>query len=358
MGLVNPEQLTNSDESAPAPPTPPIPTRKAARGSKRMSRKTRRILLYSGLSIVLALGIYIAWYIYSLNSFATTIYENSKDIPTMDANPIEGGGPVPIPAPPEWDGTERINILLLGTDTRGVKSESYSRSDTMMIASIDPVDKDIHLFSLLRDTYTPIAHHGSNRINAAITFGGPRLAMSTVSDLVGLPIHYYVHTDFEGFISLIDALGGIEFEVDKAMRRIDKHDDPRYNIDLKPGLQHMDGITALQYVRYRSDIRSDYGRADRQRQFLSAIAAEMKKTTSLLMLPQLLKSIAPYIETDIPPDDMLKLARLGMKLDTSNVEGIQLPQDGAFKNAIIDEMDVLVIEPDKLKSYVQEKLAS
>lgn len=353
---MNQDELPTTGE--PATPAAPMPPRQAARVRKRMSRKTRRILLYSGVSVVLALGIYIAWYLNSVRTFAEDIYEHSKDIPTMDVAPIEGGAPVPIPAPPEWNGTDRINVLLLGGDSRGVKKESHPRSDTMMIASIDPVSKDIHLFSLLRDTYTPIAHHGSNRVNTAVTFGGPRLAMSTVSDLTGLPIHYYVYTDFEGFISLIDALGGIDYEVDKAMRRTDNADDPRYNIDLKPGLQHMDGVTALQYVRYRSDIRSDYGRSDRQRQFLSAIADEMKKATSLLRLPQLLDSIAPYIETDIPPSDLLKLARLGMKLDTGNIAGIQLPQDGAFKNQIIDGMDVLVVEPDKMKSYVQEQLAS
>lgn len=349
---MNPDLTPPSGESEPL-----TPRRSSARPRKRLSLKTRRIILYSSLSVTLALGLYIAYWLYSAYSFADTIYDNSKDIPTMDTAPIGGGEPVPIPAPPEWDDTDRVNVLLLGGDSRGVKSKSHPRSDTMMIASIDPVTKDIHLFSLLRDTYTKIAHHGSNRINAAITFGGPRLAMSTVSDLVDLPIHYYVYTDFEGFISLIDALGGIDFEVDKAMHNVDKRDDPRYNINLKAGMQHLDGLTALQYVRYRGDIQSDYGRSDRQRRFLSAIADEMKKTTSLIRLPQVLGSIAPYIETDIPPGDLLKLARLGMKLDTSNISSIQLPQNGAFTNAIIDKMDVLVVNEDKIKSYVQEQLA-
>lgn len=351
---MNPDQPTPATETSPA-----IPPRAPSRARKRMSLKTRRrIILYSGLALVLAFVIYGVYYAYSFYSFADDIYDNSKDIPTMDTAPIGGGEPVPIPAPPEWEGTERVNVLLLGGDSRGVKSDAHPRSDTMMIASIDPVAKDVHLFSLLRDSYVPIAHHGSNRVNTAITFGGPRLAMSTVGDLVGLPIHYYVYTDFEGFISLIDALGGIEFEVDKAMHRVDKRDDPRYNIDLEAGMQHMDGLTALQYVRFRSDIQSDYGRSDRQRKFLSAIADEMKKTTSLIRLPQVLSSIAPYIETDIPPGDLLKLARLGMKLDTSNIASIQLPQQGAFQDANIDGMAVLTVDDAKIKSYVQEQLAS
>jgi LCP family protein required for cell wall assembly len=275
--------------------------------------------------------------------------------------PIATDGSTPIPVavvePPEWSGSERINILLLGGDSRGVKSNAKPRSDTMMVASIDPIDKSTHLFSLLRDTYVAIPGHGSNRLNAAITMGGPLLSMETVGNLLDLPIHYYVYTDFEGFISLIDELGGIDYEVDKNMTHIDKRDDPRYSIKLEKGMQHLDGITALQYVRFRSDAMSDFSRSDRQRQFLSAIAGELQKTTSLLKLPQLLNGIAPYIETSIPPGDLVKLARLGMKLDTSRLAGIQIPQMGAFKNQIISDMDVLVADPDQIKSYVREQLA-
>jgi LCP family protein required for cell wall assembly len=209
---------------------------------------------------------------------------------------------------------------------------------------------------LLRDTYAEIPQHGSNRLNAAITMGGPLLAMETVNKLLDLPIHYYVYTDFEGFISLIDELGGIDFEVDKDMRRTDNRDDPRYNIKLEKGMQHLDGITALQYVRYRSDAMSDFARSDRQRKFLTAIANKLQSTTSLLKLPQLLNGVAPFIETNIPPGDLIKLARLGMKLDTSNLSGIQIPQMGAFKEERINGMDVLVPQTEKIKSYVKEQL--
>jgi LCP family protein required for cell wall assembly len=226
----------------------------------------------------------------------------------------------------------------------------------MVVVSIDPVDKSTLMFSLLRDTYVAIPHHGSNRLNAAITMGSPLLSMETVSNLMNLPIHYYVYTDFEGFISLINALGGIEFEVDKSMHRVDTADDPKYNISLEKGLQHLDGLTSLQYVRYRSDALSDFARSDRQRKFLSAIADKMKSTTSLLRLPQVLNSIAPYIETSIPPGDLLKLARLGLKLDLDQLTGIQLPPSDAYQNQLIDEMDVLVVDPKQIQSYVKEQL--
>jgi polyisoprenyl-teichoic acid--peptidoglycan teichoic acid transferase len=320
--------------------------------------RTRRIILYSALGLFLILLIGIGYYAYSLYSFANKIYENpNKDIPVAQASPTDGSTPAPPPSePPEWSGNERINILLLGGDSRGVKSTSHPRSDTMMVVSIDPVDKSTHMFSLLRDSYVEIPHHGSNRLNVAITLGGPLLSMETVGNLINLPIHYYVYTDFEGFISLIDALGGIDFEVDKSMHRVDTADDPRYNINLDKGLQHLDGLTSLQYVRYRSDALSDFARSERQRKFLSAVADKMKETTSLLKLPSVLNSIAPYVETNIPPGDMLKLARLGLKLDLGRLTGIQIPQQGAFNEETIDKMEVLTVDTEKIQIYVQEQL--
>ncbi|RKP49820.1 LytR family transcriptional regulator [Cohnella endophytica] len=348
----------------PVPASSSAPTSASASTSASTSKLLRfkklirrRIWLISALGIVLILGSVAAYYVYSFYSFANKIYV----APEASSSPIatgDDGSPVPaeVVAPPEWSGDERINILLLGGDSRGVKSKAKPRSDTMMLVSIDPVDKSTHMFSLLRDTYVEIPRHGSNRLNAAITMGGPLLSMETVGNLVGLPIHYYVYTDFEGFISLIDELGGIDFEVDKTMKRTDNQDDPRYNINLEKGMQHLDGITALQYVRYRSDALSDFARSERQRKFLTAIADKMQRTTSLLRLPSLLNGIAPYIETNIPPSDLIKLARLGMKLDTSRLAGIQVPQNGAFKEETIDKMEVLVPNVEQIKSYVQEQL--
>lgn len=324
---------------------------------KRISKK--KMLLYGGLGVFLIIASIAAYYIYTIVSFAGEIYQPPADNQPSAVIPADGSAPTPVSViePPERFADERINILLLGGDSRGVKSNVKPRSDTMIVVSIDPVSKSTHLFSLLRDTYVDIPRHGSNRLNAAITLGGPLLAMETVQNLIELPIHYYVYTDFEGFISLIDALGGIDFEIEKNMRHIDKRDDPRYSINLEKGVQHLDGLTALQYVRFRSDAMSDFSRSERQRNFLSAIADKLKSTTTLLKLPQLLSGIAPYIETSIPPSDMFELARLGLKLDTGNLNGIQVPQMNAFKNAMIGGMDVLVPDVEKVRSYVQEQLS-
>src|SRR5690606_33720966 len=149
-------------------------------------------------------------------------------------------------------GKDRVNILLLGGDSRGLSKNDVPRSDSNMVISVDPVTKKAHLFSILRDTYVRIPGHGMDRINTALVYGGPQLAMQTTSELLGLPIQYFVFTDFQGFMELVDALGGIELDVEKDMKYHDSV-EPEFDIDLKKGLQHLDGKTALQYVRFRHD---------------------------------------------------------------------------------------------------------
>lgn len=320
----------------------PLPPRRRKKGKKKW--------LYVGLAALLAIVLLLIYYVYSILDFARNIHEPARP-QTEDGNPTEEQVPV-------WEGTERVNILLLGGDSRGLKSNEKARSDTMIVASVDPVTKKAHLLSILRDTYIEIPGHRRDRINAAITMGGPELAMEAVSRLTGLQIQYYVYTDFQGFIALIDKMGGIEFEVEKRMKYTDSADDPQFNIDLQPGLQHMDGKTALQYVRFRHDRLSDYARAERQRKFLSAVATKLKSTTSMLRLPALLKSIEPYIQTNIGLDDMIKLARLGLEVDTSNIVGLQIPPTELLREETIGGASVITVtNQEKLREYVQQQLS-
>ncbi|MOA07985.1 Regulatory protein MsrR [compost metagenome] len=222
----------------------------------------------------------------------------------------------------------------------------------MLVASIDPVSKKGYLFSIMRDTYTKIPDHGSDRINTAITHG-PNTAMKAVSDLLGIPIQYYVYTDFQGFIELVDAVDGVDFYVEKDMKYTSKADNHEYDIDLKKGFQHLDGTTALQYVRFRHDAMSDYSRTERQRNFLTAVAEKMKSTTSIMKLPSILEKMNPYIDTNLSVEDMWKLATIGYSSQMNSSEQIPPMQLLVEKN--IGGSEVLgVRDEDDLKTYVQE----
>ncbi|WP_274648953.1 LCP family protein [Paenibacillus humicola] len=258
--------------------------------------------------------------------------------------------------PTEWTGKERVNILLMGGDNRGLKENESARSDSMLVVSFDPVTKEAHLFSVLRDTYIPIEGHGEGRINTAMALGGPNLAMKTIGDLLGLNIQYYVYTDFEGFKSLIDAIGGIDFDVEKDMNYVDNADKNRYDIHLKKGMQHLDGTHALMYVRFRHDAMSDFTRTERQRNFLSAVADKLKSGWNLVRAKQILDSISPYIKTNIEVSDMLKLAQLGVE---SHLAGTaQMPPMDLLGSKNADGASVLTVrDPEELKQYVQQQLA-
>lgn len=313
-----------------------------------MTKRTKRAILWSVVGVFVALAAFAAYYVTSIYNQVDDFQKTGEESPFYKVTPTE----TKIPEPPKWEGKERVNILLMGVDARGLDKGEIPRSDTMLVASLDPVAKQIHLFSIMRDTYAKIPEHGSDRINAAITHG-PNTAMATVSDLLGIPIQYYVYTDFQGFIELVDAVGGVDFYVEKNMRYTSAADNHEYDIDLKEGQQHLDGNTALQYVRFRHDAMSDFTRTERQRNFLKAVAEKLKTTTSIMKLPSILEKINPYIDTNLTVNDMWKLATVGY--DSSMVSSEQIPPMELLEEKRVGGAQVLgVRDEDKLKEYVQE----
>ena len=153
-----------------------------------------------------------------------------------------------------------------------------------------------------------------------ITLGGPHTAMQTIGDLLGLDIQYYVYTEFEGFKSLVDAIGGVDFEVEKKMNYVDNADDNRYDIHLKAGYQHLDGDKALQYVRFRHDAMSDYTRTGRQREFLKAVAGKMQSSWNIVKLADIINAVSPYIQTNLNVSDMIKLGQLRLNVHMAGSE--------------------------------------
>ncbi|MFS0726171.1 LCP family protein [Paenibacillus sp. 1P07SE] len=260
-----------------------------------------------------------------------------------------------VKLPPKWEGKERVNILLLGGDARDSDVNGIARSDSLLVVSVDPLTKKAHLFSILRDTYVDIPGHGKGRINTAITSGGPNLAMETAGNLLGLDIQYYVYAEFEGFKSLIDAMGGIEFEVEKNMRYTDNADGNRYDIDLKKGLQVLDGDKALQYVRFRHDAMSDFSRTERQRNFMKAVAGEMQSTWNLIRMKEILESVQPFIETNLTVNDMLKLGQLGLGINMAG--SAQVPPMELIREERVGAASVLMPRSvDRVQKYVDEVL--
>lgn len=313
-----------------------------------MTKKTKKTLIWSVCIVFAAILGYGTYYAVSFYDGLQSLQKEGEASPFKDLEKVDAK----VPGPPEWEGTEPVNILIMGVDARGFEHGDIPRSDSMLVASIDPVSKNMYLFSILRDTYTDIPGHGKNRINAAITYG-PNTAMKAVSDLLGIPIQYYVYTDFQGFIKLVDSIGGVDFYVEKDMSYSSKADKHEYDIDLKEGMQHLDGNAALQYVRFRYDKLGDYTRTERQREFLKAVAKKMQSTTSIMKLPDILKSVSPYIDTNLDVDDMWKLANVAYKSEMTATE--QIPPMKLLKEETIGGAAVLTVpNGERLQEYIQE----
>lgn len=313
-----------------------------------MTKRTKRIIVWSVIGALAVIIGAAAYYFTAVYNQIDNFQKKGSDSPFYNLQPTE----VKVPEPPKWEGKERVNILLMGVDARGLQKGEIPRSDTMLVASLDPVTKKGYLFSIMRDTYTAIPEYGSDRINTAITHG-PNTAMQAVSDLLGIPIQYYVYTDFQGFIELVDAVGGVDFYVEKDMHYTSNADKHEYDIDLKKGHQHLDGNTALQYVRFRHDAMSDFSRTERQRNFLKAVADKLKQTTSIMKLPSILEKVNPYIDTNLSVQDMWKLATVGY--DSEMIASEQIPPMELLVEKKVGGSSVLgVRSEEELKTYVQE----
>ncbi|WP_424767017.1 LCP family protein [Paenibacillus sp. sgz302251] len=315
------------------------------------NKKKKWKWFFISLSILLgaALAVAIYWGVGVYNALEDFSDQPGKHETTNNQNAEET---IEVP---EWAGTERVNILLLGGDARGLDEGQAARSDSILVASFDPVTKKAHLFSVLRDTYVDIEGYGRGRINTAYTLGGYPLAMQTIGDLLGLDIQYYVYTDFEGFKALIDTIGGIYFDVEKDMHYTDNADGNRYDIDLKKGYQLLDGDKALQYVRFRHDAMSDFTRTERQRNFLKAVSKELQSTWNIVRMKKILESVQPYVQMNISVTDMLKLGQLGVK---SHVAGTtQIPPMELISEDRVGGASVIAVrDTDELHHFIEMTL--
>ena len=198
---------------------------------------------------------------------------------------------------------DKATIMIMGVDER---SDDVGRSDTLMVATIDPVRKETSLLSIPRDTRVAIPKNGYDKINAAYAYGGERLTQATVEDFLGVRIDHYVIINTHAFQKIVDAIGGIDIDVEKRMYYEDPWDDDGgLIIDLRPGMQHMDGKTAVTYVRYR-DEEGDIGRVRRQQKFMRACVDAVTTPAILPRLPGIISSVIDSVKTDLSVRQMLE----------------------------------------------------
>jgi len=242
--------------------------------------------------------------------------------------------------------SNKVNILVLGVDER---ANDAGRSDTMLAFFIDTNTGQFSLMSVPKDTRVKIPGHEWDKMNHAYAEGKYKLAMKSAEELMGIPFDYYVVINFDGFCKVIDAIGGIDVEVEKRM----VYQDPADNlyIDIQPGMQHMDGKTALQYARYR-DGEDDIGRIDRQQKLIKAVLKQVTSPDIIVKIPAIIQEVASAIKSDISTRKMLQFAKI---LNASKADGLVVEMVPGTP-ATLDNVKYWLPDIVALRSYIAQVL--
>lgn len=294
------------------------------RRRERQERRRRRLVMTSIVALLaVALAGLTAWFTYQKGLRGLGLSRGSH-LTSVGGDGADDAEPVPE--------RTRLHVLVIGTDEG---PDGGGRTDTMMLVSYDPATADVGVLSIPRDTRVEIpGRTGFHRVNAAHAFGGPALAVRTVSHLLDIDIDHYVVVNFNAFEQFIDALGGVTMLVERPMR----YDDfaQGLHIDIRPGLQVLNGEQALHYVRFRGDRLGDIalvdptrevydGRVKRQLDFVQAVAKEALHWSTLPKLPQLLPRLFQTVRTDISYDRAFALLVSLREFDSTNLEVAVLP---------------------------------
>lgn len=241
--------------------------------------------------------------------------------------PIGASRDTETPPPPE---PSPQHILVLGVDER---ADDFGRSDTIMLVRMEPATGMLRVLAIPRDTMVQIPGHGTDKANSAYAYGGPALAIETIEGLTDLEVDYYVKVNLEGFRHLVDLMGGVDYTVEKRMYYEDPYDD--LVIDLRPGLQLLDGRKAEQYIRFRhDDIGDDIGRVERQQAFLKAVFQQAMSVKNLPRIPSMMYNGLKYVETNIPLTELARLLTIFLAAPDRHAEQVVLPGTGEYVNDI------------------------
>jgi LCP family protein required for cell wall assembly len=340
--------------------------RPQARTRSKLDRLTI-ILLVAFVVVALITAVVAFKLIYNLIVSNTTfnlpgVAINNPSNPGLstDAAPVTGPLQAPDgPTPQPWDGVSRVNVLVMGLDYRDWEAGDYSRTDTMILFSLDPVSKTAGFMSVPRDMWVNIPGFDYAKINTAyylgeaykLPGGGPALAIQTVENFLGIPINYYAQVDFYAFEQFIDELGGIEVDVpyEIIVDPLGKHN----TTTLQAGKQLLSGPIALAYARNRYTDGGDFDRAARQQQVIMSI---LDRITSLNMLPTLVarsgalyQELSAGVHTNLTLQQVVQLGTLALQVKKENIRHGVIGPNQVYSGTSPDGLDILIPIPDEIR---------
>jgi len=328
-----------------------------SKDNKAKKRNPYNVLLIAGILILSIMGLV---YLYFLQTYKQIDYvkipSTNEDLGITDdedkINIFENNKSI-------------INIALFGVDKRD--DEERGRSDSIMILTIDPINNNIKLSSLMRDSKVSIKGYDENKLGHAYSYGGPELALHTINDNFRLNIRHFATINYGGLVKVIDSIGGVNVNIKPdELEMVNKYIGDTAHVEgiewtpiSDPGYQLVTGVQAVGYSRIRKVGDGDYERTQRQRIVLSGIIRELTEL-SVLELPGVIKELAPYVETNITSSYMLKLGSSILNTGISDIRQARFPSDeNSYGDTIngtwflifdeyktIDEMHEFIFEND------------
>lgn len=256
---------------------------------KRLTKKNKTILLTILFTLIIALISYATYFALAANRAVENI--QGEDLSSTSANPRA--------KPVALKNKEPFSVLLLGVDER---PEDAGRSDSILVATVNPIDDSVKLVSIPRDTLVTIPGYGKDKVNAAFAYGGINLAVETVENYLNIPINFYTKINMEGMVDLVDAVGGINVD-NKYAFELD-------GVELDVGNFDLNGNQALQYARMRKqDPAGDFGRQERQKEVISKIVKNALSINSLTNFNKIFNAVGKNVETNFTGTELWELAK-------------------------------------------------
>lgn len=264
-----------------------------------------------------------------------------------------------LPTPEPWDGVTRVNILVMGLDYRDWEAGETPRTDTMIVFTLDPLNKTAGMISIPRDLWVSIPGFEYGKINTAyylgevynLPGGGPGLAARTVEELLGVPIQYYAQIDFQAFIDFIDHIEGVRLTFDEPMvlDRLGKWN----TVTIEPGVITLPGDYALAYVRARKTEGGDFDRAQRQQNLIMAVRDRILEFDMMPKLvaraPEIYNDLASGINTNMSLNEAVKLGWSALDVDRNEIDQVVVSNEYVTLGKSSDGLDILKPVPDKIR---------
>ncbi len=242
------------------------------------------------------------------------------------------------------------NILLMGIDTKYVNTRS--RSDSMLLLTVDGRHGKIKITSFMRDMYVPVPGHGTTKLTHACAYAGPQLTVDTIEADFGIRIDGYVKISYKIFVDIVNGVGGITVP---EISEVESRALAKEGVNIAPGKNiHLNGHEALNYCRIRKG-QSDFHRTARQREAFELIVKQALKTNPLTLL-KLARAVASEAESSIEKSQLAMLALKALPCLKNGLEQHRVPADGTWDYGTRDGMSVLLVDVEKNKAYLKEWL--